>query len=471
MTERLANTRAPENGTVENPTNGSHPYRATIVPHRNVDRLRLLWTRRRTLLKWTLAGAGLALFISIFIPNRYQSTARLMPPDQSNAGMAMLAAATGGGAAGGSGGGSSSNLGMLAGDLLGLKSSSALFVEILQGRTVQDDVINKFNLRKVYSDRYMEDARLDLKMNTDFQEDRRSGIITIQVEDKDPRRAAAMAGEFVSELDRLVNSVNTSSAHRERVFLDSRLEQVKVDLASAEKGFSEFSSKNSAIDVPVQGKAMIEAASALEGEYIATQTELESLKQIYADGNVRVRAMQARANEIQRQLSKLSGKPGGQFTPSNAPEDQSIYPSIRALPLLAVNYADLFRNAKIQEAIFETLTKQRELAKVQEAKEIPSVKVIDSPIVPEKKSFPHRMQIGFAGAFAGVLSAIFWLLAQASWEKKDPHDPQKMLTLEVYHSVKGFLILKPRNGNGTNGADGLVTGPAHETKESLGKQA
>jgi uncharacterized protein involved in exopolysaccharide biosynthesis len=465
MTEGIANTSGQENGTVDSPTSGFHPYRAPILPNGNLVRLRLLWTRRRFLLKWTLVGATVALFISICIPNRYESTTRLMPPDQSNAGLAMLAA-TGSG----SENGNSSNLGLLAGDLLGLKSSSALFVEILQGRTVQDDVINKFDLRKVYSDRYMEDARLDLKMNTNVQEDRRSGIITIQVEDKDPRRAAAMAGEFVSELDRLVNSVNTSSAHRERVFLDSRLEQVKVDLESAEKRFSEFSSKNSAIDVPVQGKAMIEAASNLEGEYIAAQTELESLKQIYADGNVRVRAMQARASEIQRQLSKLSGKPGDQFNPSNAPEDQSIYPSIRALPLLAVSYADLFRNTKIQEAIFETLTRESETAKVQEAKEIPSVKVIDPPDIPEKKSFPHRMQIGIVGTFAGVLSGMIWVLAQASWEKKDPHDPQKMLTLEVYHSVKGFLILKPNNGNGTNGTEVLVTGAAHEREESLRKQ-
>ena len=123
-------------------------------------------------------------------------------------------------------------------------------------------------------------------MNTTVSEDRKSGIITLQVTDRDPRRAAAIAQQYVDELDRVVTQLNTSSAHRERIFLEERLAQVKQDLESAEKGFSEFASKNTAIDIQAQGKAMIEAAGALEGELIAAQTELQGLKQIYADGNV-----------------------------------------------------------------------------------------------------------------------------------------------------------------------------------------
>src|SRR4029077_5477417 len=126
---------------------------------------------------------------------------------QINPAMSMMLAAT-------TGGKSDSGLGSLAGDLLGMKSSSALFVEMLRGRTVEDDVITKFNLRKVYSDRYMDDARSDLGRNTDVLEDRRSGMISVRVTDKDPQRAAAVAQEYVDELDRLVAQVNTSAAHR-----------------------------------------------------------------------------------------------------------------------------------------------------------------------------------------------------------------------------------------------------------------
>jgi capsule polysaccharide export protein KpsE/RkpR len=303
-------------------------------------------------------------------------------------GMAMLAAASGNiGAQLGSG------LGSMAGDLLGLKSSSDLFIGILQSRTVQDELVNKFELRKVYSDRRMEDAREDLGKRTNLSVDRKSGILTIQVVDHDPKRAAALAGEYAGELDRVVTQLNTSSAHRERVFLEDRLTQVKQDLESAEKNFSEFATKNTALDIPTQGRAMIEAAATLEGQLIAAQTELQGLKQVYADANVRVRATQARVAELRQQLEKnLGGNTGGPGA-ANGQNRHSLYPSIRELPALGVGYADLYRNTKIQEAVFQTLTQEYELAKVQEAKETPSVKILDPPDVPEKRSFPDRKSV------------------------------------------------------------------------------
>src|SRR5437879_7251667 len=109
-----------------------------------------------------------------------------------------------------------------------------------------------------------------------------------------------MAQEYVSELNVVVSQLSTSSAHRERVFLEERLAQVKQDLEAAEKDFSEFASKNATIDIQAQGRAMVESAASLEGELIAAQTQLQGLRQIYADSNIRVRATQARINELTR---------------------------------------------------------------------------------------------------------------------------------------------------------------------------
>ncbi len=268
---------------------------------RTVARARLLWQRRQFLLRVTSVAFLLAVLLAFLVPNRYESTTRLMPPDQSNSDMAKLALLAGQAGAG---------LGALAGDALGLKSSGALFVGVLQSRTVRDDVVSRFDLRKVYGDRRPEDARNDLAGNTEISEDRKSGIISIRVTDRNAQRAAAIAQEYVEELNRVVARLNTTSAHRERVFLEGRLAQVKQDLESAEKDFSEFASKNTALDIPEQGKAMIEAAGALQGQLIAAQTELEGLKQIYTDNNVRVRALQARVDELRSQLQKLGGKPG-----------------------------------------------------------------------------------------------------------------------------------------------------------------
>ncbi len=423
---------------------------------RRIARLRLFWQRRSYLFKVFGYGLLVSLLVAFLIPSRFESTARLMPPDQQSGGLAMLASLTG--KAGDSGGG----LADLAGDVLGLKTSGDLFVGVLRSRTVQDDLIKKFDLRKVYWDREWSDARKDLTNHTELSVDKKSGIITIQVTDRSPRRAAAMGREYINQLNWVMTQLNTSAAHRERVFLEGRLRQVKEDLENAEKEFSNFASKNAALDVPAQGKAMVEATAELEGELIAAQTELQGLKQIYTDSNVRVRATQARIDELQRQIQKMGGNAGGV---ADAQDTDSIYPSIRQLPLLGVGYADLLRRTKIQEAIYETLTRQYELAKVQEAKEIPSVKVLDSPDIPEKKSFPPRALFTFLGGCIALAIAMLWIVGYERWQEIDPQAPSKALAREVARDVHAKWPWISRNGSTRNDMPGLSQHSVSENEE------
>ncbi len=241
---------------------------SALSREKTISRLSLLWNERQFLYRCLAVGVVLSVIIAFLLPVRFTSTTQLMPPDQAGAGVAtMLSALT---KAGG-------ELGAIGSDLFGLRTSSDLFVGILHSRTVQDQLINKFDLRKVYSDKRWEDARKDLKNRTDVSSDRKSGIITIKVSDKSPQRAAGMAREYVAALDRIVTTLNISSAHKERVFLENRLSQVDTELEKAEKDFGDFASKNATIDVKEQGKAMIGAAADLEGQLIAAQTQLEGL--------------------------------------------------------------------------------------------------------------------------------------------------------------------------------------------------
>jgi capsule polysaccharide export protein KpsE/RkpR len=384
-----------------------------------------------------------ALFAStalvFLIPSRYESTARLMPPDnQSSSGLAIAAAAMSGTAG-------ASGLGGIAGDLLGLKSTSDVFVGILGSRTAQDKLIEQFNLKKLYSARNMEDARKALAANTSISVDRKSQITTIIVTDRRPQRAAAMAQAYVEELNRLVAELSTSSARRERIFLEGRLQGVSKDLEAAEKEFSQFASKNAAIDVKEQGKAMVEAAAMLQGQLIAAQSQYEGLRNIYTDDNSRVRSTKARIDELQRQLEKLGGKNESSVNASSQPGD-SMYPSIRKLPLLGVTYADLYRRTKIQEAVLETLTKQYELAKVQEAKEIPTVKVLDTANTPDKKSYPPRLLFIFLGTTFAFVTAACWVFGKTAWDATDPGDARKAFAEEVLATVVARLPFE-RNGS------------------------
>ena len=400
-----------------------------------IARIGQLWDRRRVLAKVTAWGAAAALLVALLVPSRYASTTRLMPPDPpSGQGMAMLASVVGK---------MGVNLGSLGGDLLGLKTSADLFAGVLESRTVQDELVSKFNLREVYGEGRWVDARKELSRRTDISIDRKSGILTIQVTDHDPKRACFLAQEYIGQLNGVVTQLNTSSAHRERVFLEERLGQVKTELESAEKDFSQFASKNAAIDIKEQGKAMVEAAAMLEGQLIAAQTELEGLRAIYTDQNIRVRTAQARVNELRRQALKMAGR---QQVEGAAPSSEdALYPSIRKLPLLGVSYADLYRRMKVEETVFETLTQQYEIAKVQEAKEVPSVKVLDPPDIPEKKTFPPRLLLTLIGTILALVIAATWIIAHDLWSKIDPEDPGKILVLNMVESVRPqleYVVLK-----------------------------
>ena len=409
----------------------------SLLPH-----LRLFWDNRRLLWRAAIVGLLVSVLIAFVIPVRYQSVTRLMPPDdQSSSGLGMLAAMAGSSGAGGLAG--------MAGDLLGIKSSGDLFIGVLGSDTIQDDLIHQFQLMKVYHDSKIEDARKDLAEHTAISADRKSGIISIAVTDHDPKRAAAMAQAYVSELNVLVAQLSTSSARRERVFLEGRLQKVKGDLDSAEQNFSIFASKNTAIDIPEQGKAMVDAAATLQGQLIAAQAELSGLQQIYTDNNVRVRAAEAHVEELQKKLNEI----GGAGTGSDSANSDSLYPSIRKLPLLGVTYADLYRQTKIQETVYELLTQQYELAKVQEAKEIPTVKVLDPAMVPTKKSFPPRSIIAVLGTMLGLTLAMTWIAGKTRWDAVDASDPRKALAAEVFTTARARLPGFMRNGNG-NGAHG-----------------
>lgn len=400
-----------------------------------VARFALVWGEREFLLRCTVVGFVLSILIAVLTPARYTSTTRLMPPDQAGQGVASMLAALG----------KTGDLAAVGGELLGVKTSGDLFIGVLHSRTVEEAVIAKFDLRKVYGVSRNEDARKILEGRTDVSSDRKSGIITINVSDHDRTRAAGMAREYVDALNQAVISLNTSSAHKERVFLEDRLVGVQKDLEAAEQNFSKFASQNTALDVKEQGRAMIGAAADLEGQLIAAETQLQGLQQIYTPENVRIRSLQARIDEYRRQLKKMGGKPGltadvNNSEGENAGTDSSgLYPSIRELPILGVTWADLYRNSKVEETVYETLTKQYELAKVEEARETPSVKVLDPADLPERKSYPPRTLFVVLGIFISATCGIFWVLAYSRWKAIDSGDPGKLLIQEIARTTKAAL--------------------------------
>lgn len=409
---------------------GNGDLLGTERPERSYDRVQLLWNARGFLARCAGVGLVVFIFVALIIPPKFESSTRLMPPENSSDGLGMLAALA-------SKGGGDSSLGDLAGDVLGVKNSGALFVAILHSRTVEDAVIQRFDLRKLYGLRTWEATRKELESRTVIWEDRKSGIIEAHIRDRSPERAQALTRAYVEELDRAVNKLSTSAARREREFLETRLAGVKKDLDQASQDFSQFASRNTAIDIPAQGKAMVESAAVLQGQLMAAEAEEQGLKQIYTANNVRVRSLEGRIEELRHQLDLLGKAGTGSDSQAGSDSDDALYPSIRKIPLLGVTYFDLFRRAKIQEALYEALTKRYEMAKVQEAKEIPTVRVLDPADLPERKISPQRTLIVFLGLMSSLALGCAWVLGNATWGKLDSHDdPRKAFILRVIADVK-----------------------------------
>ena len=177
----------------------------------------LLWEHRALFSKVAIRALLVSTVIAFLIPSRYQSTANIMPPEQNDHGalLSMLA-----GKAGGADSVGSSGLASLAGSFLGGGSSGALFVELIHSRAIEDHLIDRFNLQKVYSARYKQDARKTLETRTGVDQERKSGVISISVLDSSPERARQMAQAYVEELDRLLSQVSTSPPG-ESVFLSN----------------------------------------------------------------------------------------------------------------------------------------------------------------------------------------------------------------------------------------------------------
>jgi len=392
-----------------------------------VENASLFWDSRRTFARVAATAFVLSILVALILPKEYVSVARIMPPEQGGNSAALLAALVGKSSAGGLAG--------LAGNLLGAKTNDALIVALLRSGTVSGRLIDRFNLQRVYHKRYRQDTAKRLGHLTKITEDTKSGVITIAVTDETRERARDLAQGYLDELNNLVAKVNTSSAHREREFIEQRLSTVQAELQRAQVDLSDFSSKNTTIDIREQTRATVDAGAKLEGQLIAGESELDSLRQIYGNQNVRVRSAEARNTILKRELQRANGQsvsdPGGKDT-----DDSHPYPALRQLPQLGVRWANLYRNVRIHETVFDLLSEEYETARIEEAKSIPTVSVIDVPGIPERKAAPHRVLIVLISTFISLVLTAAFLLARRSWRAMDDEDARRILATRIGMTIR-----------------------------------
>ncbi len=394
----------------------------TLLPAAPPSLAALLWAYRRRIITWTLLAMAFFAVRSLLLPKRYESSATLMPPDQSSAGGSLqsLMAARGGG-----------DLGALSGDMLGLPTQTHVLAGMLASETIQRTLVDQFDLRKVYHQKLYVDAERTLKAHTTIEEVRLSQMIKIRVTDRDPVRARDLTQAYVDALNHLVEQMSTSSARRERVFLETRLQTIKKDLDASSLALSQFSSKTHTLNPEAQGRAMLTATADLEGNLITAEADLRGLEQVYSADNVRVRSASAKVAELRSQLNKLSGTDAAPAAPA-----ADSLPNLRDLPLLGYTYADLYRRTQIEEMIYQTFTRQYEAAKVQEAKDLPSVRILDPARIPERKAWPPRTLMTLVGGMLGLLLAVGSIYAERAVNNLAPDHPVRRFLAQHAHRLQ-----------------------------------
>ncbi|MGH7250547.1 MAG: GumC family protein, partial [Nitrospiraceae bacterium] len=340
-----------------------------------------------------------AMVVSLLLPKIYESTATLLPSLESKEGGglgALLAASGAGGAA--------QSLGI---SMPGAPATPTdLFVAMLKSRIMADEVIKRFNLKELFEAKTMQDARKALEGNTKISISKEK-VIKITVEEKDPQRAADIANYYVSNLDRLNRTLTVSKAGQNRAFIEKRLAETRVDLVKAEEDLKEFQTHNKTVAVEAQSKAMIEAAAMIQGQIMAQEVQLQVMSSYLSTDNPELSRVRSGIEELKKQLILLESGRGGK---GMLPGDR-LHPAMITVPGLALDFGRLMRELKVQETLYTLLTSQYEQAKIQEARDTPTVQVLDPAIPAEKKSKPsirlNMMIAGVLALFVGIFLAFF----------------------------------------------------------------
>jgi len=349
-----------------------------------LDILTALARQKKILFFVPLASVVLAVAAAFLMKPVFVSTAVILPPQQQTSGVASMLGQLG-------------SLAGAAGSMAGLKNPNDLYVAMLQSRTIADSLINRFDLKKRFEVDTMDEARKELDGKA-IALSEKSGTISVKVEDKDPKFAAQLANEFVNELSELTKKLAITDAAQRRLFFEKQLNEAKDALADAEIALRTTQEKTGMLQLEGQVKGIISNVAQLEGTISAKEVELNSMRSFATDNNPDVIRLRGEIQGYKVQLGKLkTGKMAG--------DGDLIIPTGK-IPEVGVEYIRSLRNVKYQETLFELLSKQYELAKIDEAKESSTIQVLDTAVPAEKKSKPRKLVIILIGVFVGGILAL-----------------------------------------------------------------
>ncbi len=360
---------------------------------------RALSRRKWLILRVAAATAVIAALVSLFLPVYYEAETRIYPPQDKGGNLAAQLMGQGGGlialATGAAG--------------VSVKSTGELYVSMMKSRTVLDRLVDRFDLLKLYGKKYRQDARRELLDLLKAREERKTGIIVLSVQDKDPKRAAELANAFVEELRSLTGGLSISEAGQRRLFFEEQLARTRDALSRSEEEIKEFQQRTGMFQIDAQAGAIIESIAQLRASIAMKEVQAKVLRSFATSRNPDLQRVEEELRGLRLELEKVETKKGSGFDPLM---------SSGRVPEMGLEYLRKMRQLKYNETLYVLLAKQFELAKLDEAKEAVVIQVIDQAVPPERKSRPQRASIVLlATGLALLLSSLYVLFGERPWKR------------------------------------------------------
>ena len=386
-----------------------------------LDYLIVLAKRKSFIIKVTLGFAIIAAIISFIMSPIYKAETKILPPVNGSSGIAtqlmnqlgQLSAIAG-----------------ISGVPINGKTPNELYVGLLKSRTVLDRMIDRFDLMKLYRTSYRQNARKRLLDDVlSVRDDKKSGIITINVEEKDPKRAADMANAFVEELQKLNSGLAITQASQRRLYFEEQLKAAKTSLTQAEENMKLFQEKTGALHIESQAKAVLEGIGMIRAQIAAKEVELKVMKTYSTPQNPDLRRVEEALKGLRAELAKMEGRGGQGHDP--------LMPTGR-MAQVGTDYAKQLRDLKFNEVLYGLLLQQYEAAKLDEAKDATTIQVIDTAVPPEKRVKPKRTLMVLLGSIIGFFLSVFAAFVMEFRERanENPEDRERFDTLKKYLSFK-----------------------------------
>lgn len=365
----------------------------------------VLTKRKKVVLGLPILAGIVSLGITLALPETYTATARILPPQQKESSAAAMLGLIAGSVTG---------LGATATQALGVRNPNDLYAGILRGHTIADRMIERFELKERYEVETTVNARKALEDATRISAGK-DGLIAIDVDDRDPGRASAMANAYVEELDRLMQGLAVGEAAQRRLFFEKQLASAQHTLVDAEAALRQAIEEKGIAGVDAQTRGVVSTTEQLRAQIAVKEIQLDAMRSFATERNPEAVRLRQEIGSMKSELANLEGGRGGKIAQSPAGLE-----SFRKL-----------RDVKFLEFTVELLTRQYEVARIDEAKDAVLIQVVDKATPPDYKSKPKRALIValtvVAFGIAGVLWAFFCEAIDRA--RSDPDSGQRLAML------------------------------------------